>query len=123
MDWLSQLFGGGAMGAPQSFEAPSLGASIQGGPSIYNAPIGPTVPGPAMGASLPPQAAPQAQGAGLLNALRGVKMPEAPQAQRVATPHAPAQRAIGSGNELVQLLMSLGIGPKDIPGTYRGPGR
>lgn len=123
MDWLSQLFGGSPMGAAQGFSAPpTLGASIAGGPSAYSAPIGPTPSGDAMGTPLPAPPAARPGGA-LLDALRGIKAPEAPQAQRVATPHAPAQRAIGSGNELVQLLMSLGIGPKDIPGGFRMPGR
>jgi hypothetical protein len=107
---------------PAAAQAPSLGESISGGSGgpggqpLDISTQGPGSPGPAGTPGFGQKLGSLAQG------LRGVTAPAAPVAQRVATPHAPVARPIGSGNELVSLLMSLGIGPKDIVPGFRLPG-
>jgi hypothetical protein len=99
------------MNAPPA-AVPSLGESIGGPPTT---PGGAPGPGPAGTPGLGQKLGVLAQG------LRGVTAPPAPQAQRVATPHAPQTRPIGSGNDVIQMLIGLGLGPKDIVPGYRGP--
>lgn len=82
--------------------------------------IAPPAPGPS---ATPDALAARAQGTTdsanrLLATLRGVQAPAAPVAQKVGTPHPPQMRPIQGGG-LVNLLASLGIGPRDVYQTPR----
>lgn len=61
----------------------------------------------------PPTPAASVGGNSILNSLRGVTAPAAPQAQKVGTPHTPQLRPI-QGGELVNMLAAMGLGPRDI---------
>jgi len=90
----------------------------QGGgvPSTLGRALNGPVPVPQARPAEAPGAAPAGGGNALLNTLKGVKMPDAPVAQKVSTPHAPQVAKIQAGN-LADLLASLGIGPQQaLPG-------
>jgi hypothetical protein len=59
---------------------------------------------------------------GLIEGLRGLAQPARPDVVKTSTPHLPPLRPI-QGGELIQLMTSLGIGPKDIPGLRQTIGR
>lgn len=97
--------------AYRSEPMPSLGASLE--PRSTGG-----VPVPRPRPSEAPAAADQQSSASdrLLQSLRGVKAPEPPVAQRVATPSLPTLRPIQGGG-FVDLLASLGVGPQQaLPG-------
>lgn len=57
-----------------------------------------------------------AEKSAMLSALKGVVPPQAPQAQKVSTPHAPPMAKMTGGN-VAELLAALGIGPQQaFPG-------
>lgn len=70
--------------------------------------------------------APGAAGTGgpnkLVEALKGAAAPRPPDVVKPSTPHLPPLRPIEGGG-LVQLMASLGISPKDIPGLKQSIGR
>jgi hypothetical protein len=56
------------------------------------------------------------------DALRGVVAPPRPDVVKPASPHPPAIRPI-QGGELINLMASLGIAPKDVPSLRTAIGR
>lgn len=58
----------------------------------------------------------------LLEALKGVAAPRPPDVVKPSTPHLPPLRPIEGGG-LIQLMASLGISPKDVPGLKQSIGR
>lgn len=58
----------------------------------------------------------------LLEALKGAAAPRPPDVVKPSTPHLPPLRPIEGGG-LVQLMASLGISPKDVPGLKQSIGR
>lgn len=56
------------------------------------------------------------------DALRGVVAPPRPDVVKPSTPHLPNLRPI-AGGELINLLASLGISPKDVPSLRQSIGR
>lgn len=132
--WLASLFGpnalnsaalsGGNLGPP--------GADTMNNVLPFVAPPGtpqaapPLVPSGApmaLGAAVNPPAMPLAVGPKpeakqedrLLEALRGIKAPEPPAYQKVATPHPPPTPTQVHPSQLINLLSSLGISPAMLP--------
>lgn len=96
---------GGAGGNPDaaSGAAPDVGASLEPAQSV-GSPLSLAPPYP--GSTGSPTPAPR--GAGLADALKGVKIPPPPEAQKVSTPHGPpAPRTPIQSGELLQLLTAL----------------
>jgi hypothetical protein len=99
-----------------------LQSYARGEPAFGNASVG----GSTAGA---PGAAPAAPGAGapggqnrLLETLKGLAAPRPPDVVKPSTPHLPPLRPIEGGG-LIQLMASLGIAPKDVPGLKQSIGR
>ena len=141
--WLASLFGQGALDSPQLSggaygyqppPAPNLLPFVQpGNPQTPPMPVPSVAPTAPSGApvenppAMPPAVAPAAPTgmAGLMNqatpdqnkimaAIRGLKAPEAPVAQKVATPHIYAPHPI-QVQPLLHTLMALGITPTQLP--------
>lgn len=55
-----------------------------------------------------------------LKTLQGVQMPKGPEAQKVATPHAPTLTPI-KGGEFFNLLQALGMPAQTMTSQYRLP--
>lgn len=64
----------------------------------------------------------QGSGNKLVDALRGIAAPPRPDVVKPSTPHLPPLRSIEGGG-LIQLMASLGISPKDVPGLKQSIGR
>lgn len=107
-----------AMGTPtpqmptMAAQPASLGASLE--PTIpFPRPRPPEAPGGTYGAQGPMGGNDPSK---IAAALKGVVAPQAPQAQKVGTPHAPTLGKLQGGN-VAELLAQLGIGPQQaFPG-------
>lgn len=146
MDWLTQLFGGGAgagmmgppeMAGPNLPTMPDVGTPNPWDPAPPPVPMPrPQMPGmpmagapdagtpgnfggsPATNPNLAPiGAAPPSAGSNLANALKGVVAPKVPEPQKVATPHAYVPPGHLQGGELFKLLQMLHGTPGGLPTT------
>lgn len=94
---------------PQPAGLPSLGASLEPNPTGYA--TNPWSKEGILGSGSVPKGT-----SSIADSLKGVVTPQAPQAQKVSTPHAPTLAKLPGGN-VAELLAQLGIGPQQaFPG-------